>query len=113
MVTLYYFQENGTSRRPFLLLRISFPGRPIFIQFVPGGVVGLAGQFVRQYVVDVERVLVLVLWTRQQVPHLFDESRLEAGDHGGAPDDDEVPRKGTIQCNGIREEKSSQPECQG
>ena len=24
-----------TSRRPFLLLRISFPGRPIFIQFVP------------------------------------------------------------------------------
>ena len=24
-----YFQENGTSRRPFLLLRISFPGRPI------------------------------------------------------------------------------------
>ena len=30
-----YFQENMTSRRPFLLLRISFPGRPIFIQFVP------------------------------------------------------------------------------
>ena len=27
-----YFQENMTSRRPFLLLRISFPGRPIFIQ---------------------------------------------------------------------------------
>ena len=27
------------SRRPFLLLRISFPGRPIFIQFVPGEVV--------------------------------------------------------------------------
>ena len=24
------------SRRPFLLLRISFPGRPIFIQFIPG-----------------------------------------------------------------------------
>ena len=24
------------SRRPFLLLRISFPGRPIFLQFVPG-----------------------------------------------------------------------------
>ena len=23
-------------RRPFLLLRISFPGRPIFIQFIPG-----------------------------------------------------------------------------
>ena len=32
-----YFQENGTSRRPFLLLRISFPGSPIFIQFIPGG----------------------------------------------------------------------------
>ena len=31
-----YFQENRTSRIPFLLLRISFPGRPIFIQFVPG-----------------------------------------------------------------------------
>ena len=31
----YYFQENRTSRRPFLLLKISFPGRPILIQFVP------------------------------------------------------------------------------
>ena len=31
-----YFQENGTSRRPFLLLRISFPGRPIFFQLPPG-----------------------------------------------------------------------------
>ena len=31
-----YFQENRTSRRPLLLLRISFPGRPIFIQLVPG-----------------------------------------------------------------------------
>ena len=30
-----YLQENMTSQRPFLLLRISFPGRPIFIQFVP------------------------------------------------------------------------------
>ena len=28
-------QENRTSRRPFLLLRISFPGRPIFIQLPP------------------------------------------------------------------------------
>ena len=26
----------GLSRRPFLLLRIYFPGRPIFIQFFPG-----------------------------------------------------------------------------
>ena len=25
-----------TSRRPFLLLRVSFPGRPIFIQLAPG-----------------------------------------------------------------------------
>ena len=25
-----YFQENMTAQRPFLLLRISFPGRPIF-----------------------------------------------------------------------------------
>ena len=32
-----YLQENMISQRPFLLLRISFPGRPIFIQFVPGG----------------------------------------------------------------------------
>ena len=31
-----YLQENMTSRRPFLLLRIIFPGRPIFIQFIPG-----------------------------------------------------------------------------
>ena len=30
-----YFQENRTSRRPFLLQRISFPGRPIFIQLPP------------------------------------------------------------------------------
>ena len=30
-----YFQENRTSREPFLLLRISFPGRPIFIQLPP------------------------------------------------------------------------------
>ena len=30
-----YFQENMTSRRPFLLLRICFPGRPIFIQLPP------------------------------------------------------------------------------
>ena len=29
----YYFQENRTSPRPFLLL--SFLGRPIFIQFIP------------------------------------------------------------------------------
>ena len=28
-----YFQEDMTSRRPFLSLRISFPGRPIFIQW--------------------------------------------------------------------------------
>ena len=35
-----YFQENRTSRRPFLLLKISFPGRPIFIQFVPDGLEG-------------------------------------------------------------------------
>ena len=27
-----------TSRRPFLLLRICFPGRPIFIQLPPGRV---------------------------------------------------------------------------
>ena len=31
-----YFQENMTPRRPLLLLRISFPGRPIFIQLHPG-----------------------------------------------------------------------------
>ena len=30
-----YFQEIRTSGRPFLLLRISFLGRPIFIQFIP------------------------------------------------------------------------------
>ena len=31
-----YYQENMTSRRPFLFLRISFPGRPVFIEFIPG-----------------------------------------------------------------------------
>ena len=31
-----YFQENGTSWRPFLLLRTTLSGRPIFIQFIPG-----------------------------------------------------------------------------
>ena len=31
-----FFQENETSRRPFLLLGISFPKRPIFIQLPPG-----------------------------------------------------------------------------
>ena len=36
----YYIQENMTSRRPFLSLRISFPGRPIFIQSVPAHVTG-------------------------------------------------------------------------
>ena len=30
-----YFQENRTSRRPFLLPRISFPGRPVFVPFPP------------------------------------------------------------------------------
>ena len=30
-----YFQENKTSQRPFLLLRINFPGRPIFLQLPP------------------------------------------------------------------------------
>ena len=30
------YQENRTSRRPFLLLRISFPGRTTFTQFIPG-----------------------------------------------------------------------------
>ena len=35
LILRFYFQENRTSRRPFLLLRISFPGRPIFIQLPP------------------------------------------------------------------------------
>ena len=30
-----YFQENMNSQRPFLSWRISFPGRPIFIQLPP------------------------------------------------------------------------------
>ena len=29
------YKENMTAQRPFLLLRISFPGRPIFIQLPP------------------------------------------------------------------------------
>ena len=35
-ILIYYFQENRTSRRPFLLLIISFPWRPILIQLIPG-----------------------------------------------------------------------------
>ena len=35
MILRDYFQENRSLGRPFLLLRISLPGRPIFIQFVP------------------------------------------------------------------------------
>ena len=30
-----YFQENRTSQRPFLVLRIRFLGWPMFIQFIP------------------------------------------------------------------------------
>ena len=44
-----YFLENRSSGRPFLLLRVSFPGRPIFIQFVPGGnciKIGLPGKLI-------------------------------------------------------------------
>ena len=44
-----YFQENMNSPRPFLLLRVSFPGRPIFIQFVPDPVLARE-QPVRQQV---------------------------------------------------------------
>ena len=43
-----HFEENRTSRRPFLLLRISFPGRLIFIQFIPGGHGHDGGQQVRR-----------------------------------------------------------------
>ena len=38
-----YFQENGTSRRPLLLLRISFPRRPIFITIAPRVLKKLSG----------------------------------------------------------------------
>ena len=44
-----YFQENRTSRRPFLLPRISFPGISICIQFAPGGFcikIGLPGKLI-------------------------------------------------------------------
>ena len=47
-----YFQEKRTSRRPFLFLRISFPGKPISIQFVPGGngiKIGLPGKSILRY----------------------------------------------------------------
>ena len=36
----YYFQENMTFPKTFLLLRISFPGSPIFIQFIPAAAAG-------------------------------------------------------------------------
>ena len=35
LILRQYFQENRNSRRCFLVLRISFPGRPVFIQLVP------------------------------------------------------------------------------
>ena len=42
-----HFLDNRSSRRPFLLLRISFPGRPIFIQFVPDGISVVPEEFGR------------------------------------------------------------------
>ena len=43
-----YFQENRTSRRPYLLLRISFPGRPVSIQFIPGVLHAAVGEARRE-----------------------------------------------------------------
>ena len=40
------FQEKRTSGRPFLLLRMSFPQRPIFMQLVPGGLGAVVGRVV-------------------------------------------------------------------
>ena len=37
MILRDYFQENMTSRRTFLLLRMSFSRRPILIQLPPAG----------------------------------------------------------------------------
>ena len=51
----YYFQENRTSQSPFLLLRISFPGRPIFIQFIPDRANDLLGVVEGQHVLGRER----------------------------------------------------------
>ena len=50
-----YFQENRTSQSPFLLLRISFPGRPIFIQFIPDRANDLLGVVEGQHVLGRER----------------------------------------------------------
>ena len=44
-----YFQENMTSRRPFLLLRLNFPGIPIFNQLPPDQT-GSAPQSPRRFV---------------------------------------------------------------
>ena len=47
-----YFHDNITSQRPFLFLRISFPGRSIFIKFIPvcelAGIRGGGGGRVRR-----------------------------------------------------------------
>ena len=58
-----YFQENRISRQPFLLLRISFPGRPIFIQFIPGGHGGRG-------------VGSVVIWKTGRVPELIESLKL-------------------------------------
>ena len=52
-----YFQENRTSRRPFLLLRISFPGRPIVIQFIPVAAVVVVGPPVELVIVVVQVIV--------------------------------------------------------
>ena len=83
-----YFQENKISRTPFLLLRISFPGRPILIQFVPvggedGGVpqhvgLGVAGQVAR-------------LLLHEERLHGMEDAAVHVRDGEGA--DDAVPGK--------------------
>ena len=44
-----YFQENRTSRRPFLVLRISFPRRPILYNSSLEGLVKVAARQVRPH----------------------------------------------------------------
>ena len=59
-----YFQENRTSPRPFLLLRIRFPGRPIFIQLPPG----ISSEMVKMTV----KLLPLRMLAMERCRHIFD-----------------------------------------
>ena len=52
-----YFQEKRTSRRPFLLLRIDFPGIPILYNWLQGKVLIGVGKLLRLYDLGKKKLL--------------------------------------------------------